>query len=567
MVIRELLTKIGFSVDQKPLEKLSHNVEGLKGKLELLAGAEIIRGVFELAERFSDVGEVMLANAVAAGVSTEELQKLGYAATQNAVSQEELQNALGKVTRNLYQARQGSKQATTAFKSLGITDAQIKGFSNGSDAFKAIADKLSAIPDPVKRAGAMVALLGRGSGKMAQLMGLGGAAIEAYGDKADRLGLIIEEGSLHALAELQDTLATLFQQVKAITANFAAQFAPAIQNITEHIEEFIAANRALIKTSINKWVYDITYAMGYAYGVVEDLVDVFLALGERFPELTAFAAKTTLTLVGLSAVLSVVGMAMGLIAAPIKMAIGLLGNLSGVAGVTWSGYAKIIGFAVAGTQRLIMTLAMMAAGTFPGISAALMALNGVIAATPIGVIAAGIAGLVIVAHDLWTLWHGGSIEDTWIGQGVAKIVQLYEWTKKLLGLGGKEVEVKATKTLIEKKEIQERRAAVDESGVPTFLSPRAGENMVAQSIEKVTHVHEAAEQVPAQTLQGSSSVAAMQAQPLANNSYSIDAPMTFNVPANADPKAITEGAKDAVREHMERVMRETQRGVASPVGY
>ena len=80
MDVKTLVAKIGIEADHKPLQHLEHQLESVKSRLEFLGAAEVVKGLFELAERFSGMGEKIETAAVSAGITAEAFQKLSYAA-------------------------------------------------------------------------------------------------------------------------------------------------------------------------------------------------------------------------------------------------------------------------------------------------------------------------------------------------------------------------------------------------------------------------------------------------------------------------------------------------------
>src|SRR3954470_5783097 len=145
MDLLELVTKMKVQVFDKPVAGLEHRLEKIQHRLEFLGATEIARGLFELVEKFSGLGEQLQASATSAGLTVEELQKLQYAGSMAAVSGEEMGTALTHLTRTLYGAKQGGAEATKAFEDVGISREQLQGFRTGKDALKALADRFATI--------------------------------------------------------------------------------------------------------------------------------------------------------------------------------------------------------------------------------------------------------------------------------------------------------------------------------------------------------------------------------------------------------------------------------------
>src|ERR1700728_2605325 len=165
-----LLTKLGFKADLHPLAAVNEHLEGIQRRLEFLAAAEMVKGIYELTERFSHFAEQLGSSAMSAGLTTDALQKLQFAGELNAVSSEDMTGSLAHLSRQLQAARDGSKEATGAFAKAGITPAQIKGFRTSSDALLTLSDRFQNIQDPIKKQAILMQLAGRSSYRLVGLM-------------------------------------------------------------------------------------------------------------------------------------------------------------------------------------------------------------------------------------------------------------------------------------------------------------------------------------------------------------------------------------------------------------
>src|SRR5690606_12665097 len=53
----------------------------------------------------------------------------------------------------------------------------------------------------------------------------------------------------------------------------------------------------------------------------------------------------------------------------------------------------------------------------------------------------------------------------------------------------------------------------------------------------------------------------------ANTNYSVNSPITINVPPGTDPSEVGNRAKEGVTEHLDRILREAQRSLTPAVAY
>ncbi|RYF51813.1 MAG: hypothetical protein EOO38_02195, partial [Cytophagaceae bacterium] len=269
--LRELTTVINFETSTEGLEKVNGALESINHKLEFLAATEFVKGIYELSEKYGHLGEEIESAAAQAGLSTEAFQKLAYAGTQNAVSQGEMSGSLARLSRQIGAARDGSKEAIAAFAKVGIPEDQVMSFHDASEALQAVADHMKGIQDPIKRTQLMMALMGRGSVKMAKMMAQGGQGIRDKMMEAARVGAVVTDKNVENLAELEDTMSTLGEISKKTVGNLVGAFAPAITMAAKSLINFWAAHRKVLLQNFQKWSYQAGYALGYVVGLIEDL--------------------------------------------------------------------------------------------------------------------------------------------------------------------------------------------------------------------------------------------------------------------------------------------------------
>lgn len=468
MTLKDIVAKFKFDVDDKKLKDLDSRLEGIKRRMDLLIGVQIAKGLFHIAEQFSKIGEEIQLSAQAAGIAVEEWQKLAFAAKMNNVEQSEMSQGLRVLSKQLYEARNGGKGAVEAFQKLGLSQEQVNGFKNSKDALLALSDRFKDIQDPIKKAALAQELLGRGGGRMVGLLSKGSAAINQYGDEAERLGIILSGKQVAALDKLENSLQKLFVIFKSIGAFVAATFAPALIYLIEAFSKFIAANRELIQSNIISFLKQMAYGFGFVFGFVEALVIQVMKLAKAFGfegNLGGLIAKLLLLAIGFYGVakaLSVVGFAWKVFAA-IANGVGLMTAIKGMAVWLWA---------------LVAPLWAVVA--------------------PFVLWGAAIAAVVVLVRDLWALLNN---KPTWIGQAGG-------WAAgKVSGLFG---------------------------GGASDGAPPAGVTNNNTAGSASTHV---------------------------------EAPVTINVPEGTSPGDVGKSVKEGIAQHLDRVMRQTNRSTAPTVAY
>lgn len=533
--LRDIVTRVRFDVKTEPLEKLQGTLEKVKGRLSFLAAAELLRGLSELSERFGHFAIDLEKAAMAAGLTTDQFQKLSFAAEESGVNQAQMGKALETLAHKLYDARIGSEDAALAFARAGINPAQIRTFHNGEEALKALADSLRKIQDPIKRAAVAQNLLGDAGADMLKMLEEGSEGIEEATQKAGRLGIVVSPGHLKALASASKTLEVFKHQVTTLGIEFVARLAPALNSVVTRFGEFLAVHHRLISISFDKFTAAIAFAAGYATGIFRDLGLLFDWFVKKFPNSAKAIGIFAAAVIGLMAILG-----------PVIVIIGLFGH-------AFSGLAKILkpfewvfenalvkplkaflGLAGKVGTSVIRAFGKLFAYLFPQLAEWMVATTAAIA--PYLAVAAAIAGIVVVSHDLWTLWKGGKFEDTWIGKALKAAKGAGSSIMSLLGFGDKEEDAKGKKP----PDIKAGDTVKAGGALDSMLTNVGGiiQNSAGQVPAMLAHAPQAA-----------SDFAERMAE------YAITNNITINVPSGTDPKRAADSVKDGVRDAMDSILR------------
>lgn len=177
------------------------------------------------------------------GVSTDELQKWSYAADLVDVSTETITGAMKKMKKNL-------DSNSKAFEALGIKTKDSTGnFRDTTEIFYDTIEALSKIDNETERDIAAMDIFGKSADELAGVIDDGGAALKAYGEEAEQLGLIIGGDTLNKLNEANDTIdqmkATMGASLAQAGATIATTFAPALEKVVEVIGQVAEKIRQL----------------------------------------------------------------------------------------------------------------------------------------------------------------------------------------------------------------------------------------------------------------------------------------------------------------------------------
>ena len=145
------------------------------------------------------------------GVSTDALQEFDYAMTLNGATLEDATAAMQKLGVARQEALEQGGEKMDAFKALGISAEQLKTMRL-EDLFKTIGRSVRDAADVQTVMADAIQVMGKGSGNVLAAMR---ADLEAAGEEARRLGLIIGADTIAKLDELGDQSATVGKRLMA----------------------------------------------------------------------------------------------------------------------------------------------------------------------------------------------------------------------------------------------------------------------------------------------------------------------------------------------------------------
>lgn len=169
------------------------------------------------------------------GISTDELQRMQYAADLVDVSVDDITAALRKMKPKL-------DENNETFATLGVSVTNADGsLRDATDVFYDSLKALSGISNETERDKIAMELFGKSADSLAGIIDDGGAALKEYGDKAERLGLVMSEDTLSALNEANDTIdrskAIVGGSLAQLGATAAQVLAPALEKVAGVIDK------------------------------------------------------------------------------------------------------------------------------------------------------------------------------------------------------------------------------------------------------------------------------------------------------------------------------------------
>jgi phage-related minor tail protein len=187
------------------------------------------------------------------GISTDSLQKMKYASDLVDVSVEDITGAFTKM-------KKGMAGSPDAFNDLGVSVTNADGSMRDAESvFNDTLKALSKIDNETERDQKAYEIFGKSADQLAGIIDDGGAALQAYGEQAEELGLIMSGDTLDSLNEINDKVDQSKAQISAAAGELGATIAEGIlplvdpivegiQKVTEFIQNLTPAQTNLILT-------------------------------------------------------------------------------------------------------------------------------------------------------------------------------------------------------------------------------------------------------------------------------------------------------------------------------
>jgi len=215
------------------------------GMKMIAAGSAILTPLVGAAKYFSNYGDSIAKMSKRTGVAVESLSALGYAAEQSGSNLEAVEKGIRKMQQNTLDAAMGVKTATEAFGMLGISVASFKDLKP-EEQFRLLADRISGVADPSKRAAIAMKIFGRSGTQLLPLFEKGAAGIDELTNEAKKLGLVMSGEDAASAEELNDAMNRMWRTMKMAFANIGASIAPIITDLSNKI--------AVVVGKISNWI-------------------------------------------------------------------------------------------------------------------------------------------------------------------------------------------------------------------------------------------------------------------------------------------------------------------------
>ena len=208
---------------------LSSTLAGLGAGLSAGALIGFVRSSIDAADNLGKLSQKV-------GVTVESLSELQYAGKLADVSTEQLGDGLRKLSVNLTEAANGSKEMRAAFGAVGISAAELVSLKP-DQALARIAEAFANTEDGASKTALAVKLFGRSGSELIPLLNAGAAGLRTAADEARRFGLIVSSDSARAAETFNDNLTRMTASAQALGVQLANVLLPSLTRFTDELLE------------------------------------------------------------------------------------------------------------------------------------------------------------------------------------------------------------------------------------------------------------------------------------------------------------------------------------------
>lgn len=289
-------------------------VQQLGMKLANLAGG-VRQTLKDMVAEFAEFGDTVHKVGQRAGVSAEFVSGLMFAASQSGQDISVVEKSFEKMVNTMEKLERGGARVSVGFKKLGLTYEDLKDLAP-EEQFKLIADRISQLPTHTERAIAAQVAFGKAGNKLLPMFADGAAGLDAFVEKAEKFGLIIDQDTADRAAALTDSMDLFSRAIKAVRIQIGAALEGRFTSFNEQLAGVVA--------TVTQWIKENKELVNTIFVVVRNTMlagFAIAALGAAIVAAGAVIASLSSITAALSTALGVVASVLGFLASPMGVAL------------------------------------------------------------------------------------------------------------------------------------------------------------------------------------------------------------------------------------------------------
>jgi TP901 family phage tail tape measure protein len=228
----------GLKVLSLKLKAFGSSITALGTRFAMM-GAGIALPLVMAVRHFASAGDAIHKMAARTGIGAAALSEMGFAAERSGTDLATLEKGIRRMQRNIVDAQRGLSTAVDAFDMLGLSAEELERLSP-EDQFALLAERISQIEDPTKRAAVAQMVFGRAGAELIPLLNEGAAGMDRLRKKARELGITMSDDDAKAAAKLTDALSDVWMAVKAGVFHIGSSLGGSLTELAVRISETVS---------------------------------------------------------------------------------------------------------------------------------------------------------------------------------------------------------------------------------------------------------------------------------------------------------------------------------------
>lgn len=224
------------SIDFMAFDTAFKNIEdGAKRVIEVVK--RVAKGAWDSVVDSSNWADDLLTLSTQTGLSVEELQKWSYAANFVDTDVASMTKGMGEL---LKKSADGNAESQKLFNTLAVKTRDSKqALRDQKDLFWDTINALHNMSDENRRNALAQKLFGESYKNLLPLITAGKSAWDAYGEEAEKAGLVMDKDKVTQLGDFNDAVHKMEESFQGLQNNINTELAPAMKTIAEAITDII----------------------------------------------------------------------------------------------------------------------------------------------------------------------------------------------------------------------------------------------------------------------------------------------------------------------------------------
>jgi len=214
-----------------------------------IASALAAAGLFKITTNAGEAADELITMSNKTGISTDQLQKMQYAARFVDVEVDTMTGSMQKLIKTMDKARDGNKDASAAYDTLGVSVTNSDGsLRDSQDVWLETINALGGVSNETERNALAMSIFGKSAAELNPLIVAGGDSIAKLGKEAENLGLIMSDKSVVALGAFDDQIQTLQASTGGLRNAIAIAALPAMSAFVGTVQDLATATLGAVQS-------------------------------------------------------------------------------------------------------------------------------------------------------------------------------------------------------------------------------------------------------------------------------------------------------------------------------